>query len=241
MAATDASPGSDAEPLARSQGKPSKASPPGKAERRLRRRRRLRRFGAVAGGLAAAWLAGLLWFAGTIPREPPLPGSAEAERHTDAIVVLTGGSERLQVGLDLLAAGRAGKLFVSGVYHSVDVRELLRLSSQKPHQLECCIVLGYAADNTVGNAAETAAWMRAEHFTSLRLVTANYHLRRSLLEFHMAIPEAEIISHPVVPANVRVADWWLWRRTTSLIVTEYNKYLVALGRHAVAALLGPLG
>ena len=101
-------------------------------------------------------------------------------------------------------------------------------------------MLGYAADSTIGNAAETAAWMRAEHFTSLRLVTANYHLRRSLLEFSLALPEAEIVPHPVVPSAVRVSEWWLWRRTTGLIVTEYNKYLVALCRAALAALLVPL-
>ena len=183
--------------------------------------------------LALTWLAGLVWFAETIPHEPPAPGSAAAERHTDAIVVLTGGSERLAAGLELLAEGKAGKLFVSGVYHSVDVRELLRVTRLKPAEAECCIVLGYAADNTIGNAAETAAWMRAEHFTSLRLVTANYHLRRSLLEFRMAFPEAEIVPHPVVPAAVRVSDWWLWRRTTGLIVTEYNKYILAVMRSAL--------
>jgi uncharacterized SAM-binding protein YcdF (DUF218 family) len=195
--------------------------------------RGLCRLAAVAGLAALAWLGGLVWFAGTIPREPPAAGSPEAERHTDAIIVLTGGSERLEVGLELLAAGRASKLFVSGVYHSVDVRALLRLSRQKPAEAECCIVLGYAADNTVGNAAETAAWMRAEHYTSLRLVTANYHLRRSLLEFRRALPGVDIVPHPVVPANVRVADWWLWRHTTGLIITEYNKYLVALVRSLV--------
>ena len=190
----------------------------------------LRGLAAAAGAVAVIWGAGLVWFAETIPRDPPVAGSPEAERHTDAIVVLTGGSERLVVGLALLAAGRADKLFISGVYHSVDIRSLLRITRQKTTDKGCCIVLGYAADNTVGNAAETAAWMRAEHFTSLRLVTANYHLRRSLLEFRQVLPEAVIIPHPVAPANVRVADWWMWRNTTGLIIVEYDKYLVALVR-----------
>jgi uncharacterized SAM-binding protein YcdF (DUF218 family) len=198
---------------------------------------RLARLGLRLGALAlAGWSIGLVWFAGSIPREPPPADSALALHPTDAIVVLTGGRERLGTGLELLAAGRAGKLFVSGVYHSVDVRELLRLWSHKPGALECCIVLGYDADSTLGNAAETAAWMRAEHFSSLRLVTANYHLRRSLFEFRAALPEAEIIPHPVVPSNVKIIDWWRWRRTTTLIVTEYNKYLVALARYAVLSL-----
>ena len=92
---------------------------------------RLRKWAGVVGWFVLAWSTGFLWFATSIPLEPPQPGSAEAEQHTDAIVVLTGGSERLGVGLDLLAAGKARKLFVSGVYHSVDVRELLRVSRQK--------------------------------------------------------------------------------------------------------------
>jgi uncharacterized SAM-binding protein YcdF (DUF218 family) len=195
----------------------------------------------VTATLATAWLTGLIWFAGTIPQQPPAAGSPEALRVTEAVVVLTGGSERMRTGLELLAAGRASKLFVSGVYHSVDVRELLRLSRQTPGQLEGCIVLGYAADSTLGNAAETASWMRAEHFTSLRLVTANYHLRRSLMEFHLAMPEAVIVPHPVVPANVRVGDWWRWRRTTGLIMTEYTKYLVAVARHVVATVIATVG
>ena len=185
-----------------------------------------------------AWLGGLIWFAETIPQAPPEPGSADARRPTDAIVVLTGGSERLIAGLELLAAGQAKKLFVSGVYHTVDVRELLKLSRLAPGELECCIVLGYAADNTAGNAAETADWMRAEHFSSLRLVTANYHMRRSLLEFHDALPEVTLIAHPVVPPSVKVADWWQFHGTTTLIVNEYNKYLLALARVSLLSLLG---
>ena len=59
----------------------------------------------LAAVLALTWLAGLVWFASTSPREPPPPGSAEAERRTDAIVVLTGGSERLAAGLELLSEG----------------------------------------------------------------------------------------------------------------------------------------
>ncbi len=192
---------------------------------------------ATAAVLGQVWLGGLIWFAQTIPHDPSTVEASESLRFTDAIVVLTGGSERLHAGLDLLVAKRALKLFVSGVYHSVDVRELLRLAHQKPAEAECCIVLGYAADNTIGNAAETAAWMRAEHYNSLRLVTANYHMRRSLLEFHMAIPEVEVIPHPVVPPNVKVNDWWLWRRTTGLIVTEYNKYLLALSRYVGLTLI----
>lgn len=180
---------------------------------------------AVLGLALIAWMAGLVWFAGAMPEEVEDDDSA-----TDAIVVLTGGSERLSAGFRLLAAQKARKLFVSGVYHGVEVAELLSLSRQTPDEVECCIVLGYSADNTVGNALETAEWMAREGFSSLRLVTAQYHMRRSLLEFDSAMPGVRVIPHPVFPESVK-AEWWRWPGTASLIATEYNKYLVARLRH----------
>ncbi len=172
--------------------------------------------------LATSWAAGLVWFTSRIPTPGPLPLGA-----TKAIVVLTGGSDRLAEGLKLLEAGRAEKLFVSGVYRGVDVAALLRVARQAPGDLECCIVLGYAADSTAGNARETASWMRAEGYRSMRLVTASYHMPRSLLEFRRALSDVEIIAHPVFPAQFKHSEWWLWPGTAALIAREYNKYLMA--------------
>jgi len=176
--------------------------------------------------LALAWLAGLLWFAATMPQQVE-----DTATPTDAIVVLTGGSERLETGLGLLRQKMGAKLFVSGVYRGVDVAALLHLAKQKPDEVDCCITLGHAADNTVGNAVETAAWMRSQGYHSLRLVTANYHMRRSLLEFGYAMPEATILAHPVFPDKVKLDNWWRWPGTAHLIVAEYNKFLGAHLRH----------
>ncbi len=183
------------------------------------------RLTGIAGTCAVAWLAGLLWFATGLPSSV-----AEPERVTDAIVVLTGGSGRVHRGLQLLAEKRAKKLFISGVYRGVDVQELLRISQRSPSDLECCIALGYEADSTRGNARETASWMREQSLRSLRLVTAAYHMPRSLLEFRRVLPYAEIGPHPVFPEHVKQRDWWRWPGSASLIVSEYSKYLVALAR-----------
>ncbi|MBK1838818.1 YdcF family protein [Azospirillum sp. YIM B02556] len=182
--------------------------------------------GALA--LAVAWLVGLFWYAADVPRSSPT--GADAERATDAIVVLTGGSNRLRTGLELLAAGRARKLFVSGVYDGVEVQELLKLSRHSPTEMECCITLGYSADSTIGNAYETSDWMRDQGFRSLRLVTANYHMRRSLLELSMAMPDVDLVPHPVVAPTVHLDDWWMWPGTANLLINEYNKLLVAGAR-----------
>jgi len=190
----------------------------------------MRRLAAAAAAALALWAAGLVWFAATLPDRV-----ADPTRHTDAIVVLTGGTERVSTGLDLLAQGLGKRLLVSGVHRNVTVAELLRLTPEAPPSLSCCIDLGYEAGDTVGNAAETARWMRARGFHSLRLVTASYHLPRSLLEFHRTIPGVEIVPHPVFPASVQGDGWW--RRPASLFVVaeEYSKYLVARARLALVA------
>ncbi|HYD98223.1 MAG TPA: YdcF family protein [Alphaproteobacteria bacterium] len=182
------------------------------------------------GTLVIAWGLGLLWFVADIPRAAP----AADDRRTDAIVVLTGGSDRVATGLALLSQGKARTLFVSGVHDGVDVPTLTAAARLSADQPDCCIVLGYAAADTEGNALETAAWMRSRGYTSLRLVTANYHMRRSLVEFARVLPGIEILPHPVAPRSVVLGDWWRRPGTLSLVANEYNKYLVALLRAAVS-------
>ena len=178
---------------------------------------------------AAAWGGGLVWFASLIPTR-----LADATTRTQAIAVLTGGRGRLSTGLQLLSEERADKLFVSGVYHGVDVSKLLDMSRHAPEELRCCVDIGHSADDTAGNAVETAAWMRRQGYRSLRLVTSSYHMPRSLLEFRAALPGVTIIPHPVFHEQVKQERWWVWPGTASLIASEYTKYLLARGRH-----LGP--
>lgn len=173
--------------------------------------------------LLVALAGGFVWFASSLPTEPERP-----EETTDAIVVLTGGGERVAEGLRLLAAGRARMLLVSGVNPAVTVAELLALSPEVPADLADRVVLGYVAGDTAGNAAEAAAWMAQHGFRSLRLVTAAYHMPRSLLEFGRALPEAEIVPHAVFPPGVKREAWWRHSDSLSLLLGEYVKYLAAL-------------
>ncbi|HXQ53654.1 MAG TPA: YdcF family protein [Stellaceae bacterium] len=197
---------------------------------RGRRLPRAVRWGApLLAAIAALWLGGLIRFIGMVPS-----AVVDQDSTTDAIVVLTGGSLRVENGIQLLSAGKARKLFVSGVYHGVDVGDLLRASSQQPERVQCCIVLGHAAESTAGNALETAAFMREQDFHSLRLVTASYHMPRSLLEFSRAMPGIAIVPNPVFPEIVRDERWWLRPAGLSLAIGEYSKYLVALTRLELA-------
>ncbi len=190
----------------------------------MQARRVATRLVGVALTLALVWLGGLIWFAERVVRLAPQPGT------TDAIVVLTGGSERVAEGVALLAAGSARLLFVSGVPEGVTGEAVLNGAGAGAAALLPRIVLGHAARDTAGNAAETAAWVQREAIASLRLVTANYHMPRSLIEFRRAMPGVAILPHPVFPDRFKDREWWRWPGTFMLMVREYDKYLLAVLR-----------
>ncbi len=168
-----------------------------------------------------AWVGGLIWFAEQIPASV-----GDSTTKADAIVVLTGGSGRLRAGLELLSKNKGNKLFVSGVYRGVDVKTLLAQWQRAPTELENLVNIGDAI-NTAGNAAETAEWVNGLGYRSLRLVTASYHMPRSLLEFRHALPDTTVIPHPVFSGNVKMERWWAWPGTTALIAREFTKYVLA--------------
>jgi uncharacterized SAM-binding protein YcdF (DUF218 family) len=197
--------------------------------------RSLRRLGSLALALFVLWLGALAWFVATgvlLRTDPSIP--------TDAIVVLTGGRLRLETGLQLLAAGAAKTLFISGVNRRVDRDELLRVLGPAAERETCCIVLGHEAANTFENARETAGWMRGAGYASLRLVTSWYHMRRSLLEFERAMPGITIVAHPVFAPRLDPERWWGWHGAPLLVVGEYHKYLAAWLRPLLNAVAPPL-
>ncbi|AIL13317.1 hypothetical protein IM40_07135 [Candidatus Paracaedimonas acanthamoebae] len=180
-----------------------------------------------------SWGLGLLWFANSIQKDVLPP-----EQPTDAIIVLTGGAERVATGLSLLSRGLAQRLFISGVHEQVKIKDLLsQIPLNEREKINpATIDLGYAAANTTQNAQETAQWVRKNHIQTLRLVTANYHMRRSLLEFSQRLPEVQIIPHPISPKNFHDKMWWQWPGTFDLMIREYHKLLGALGQYCLRQL-----
>ncbi len=187
--------------------------------------RALFRLGLGLVGVACLWLGGFLYFVTRLPAEVANPGG-----ETDAIVVLTGGAERLDAGLALLIEGKARKLLISGVDRVTTLAELQRRSRIDPAKFACCVEIGHQAADTVGNADEAARWARAAGYRSLRLVTAGYHMPRSLLLFQDAMADIEVIANPIFPAHVKTGEWWRYPGTAQLLAVEFNKYLVSLVR-----------
>lgn len=167
-----------------------------------------------------------------------LPPPTADQSKTDAIVVLTGGGERISAALSLLEAGKADRLFVSGVHRGVGVGELLKIdltpSGQSAPELASKIDLGDTAGDTFGNSVESVEWMRANHFKTMRLVTADYHMPRALIEFKMEAPDLTIVANPVRPTRTQTTPWWRDRAMSGLLFGEYGKFLVAKWRYLFA-------
>lgn len=176
-------------------------------------------------GVALVWFGGLLWYAVGLPREV-----GDRETPSDGIVVLTGGSERLAAGLDLLAAGKAKKLFVSGVDTGTNLAALRDANPSHAAVFDCCVEIGREALDTAGNAREVSRWAAAQGYRSLRIVTAGYHMPRALLELRRAMPDVELLANPVFPEHVKIERWWAWPGTAFLIAREFTKYAVSLAR-----------
>jgi uncharacterized SAM-binding protein YcdF (DUF218 family) len=176
----------------------------------------------VIGRLAAlvliVWGLGFAVFALTLPRPA-------GDQRTDAIVVLTGGAGRLDRGLGLIAAHRAQRLFVSGADRTVRKKELAARTGRPIALFDCCVDLGQESVDTRTNATETARWLKAHHYRSVRLITTDWHMPRAHSDLNRAISGSGIT---VVPDAIRSQPGLM------TLFTEYNKYVLRL----IAAPLG---
>jgi uncharacterized SAM-binding protein YcdF (DUF218 family) len=166
------------------------------------------RLGAL---LLLIYALGFVVFGFTLGR-PASPSAAV----TDAAVVLTGGSCRLEHGVEVIRHGKAHRLLVAGADPAVTKKDLLPRVPGSQEWLQCCVDLGSESVDTRSNAEEAARWLTKWNFRSLRLITSDWHMPRARYEFRKVLGPRYVI----VPDAVR---------TDASFVTlfgEYNKYLL---------------
>jgi uncharacterized SAM-binding protein YcdF (DUF218 family) len=171
----------------------------------------------IIAALLLGWALGFVWFA------VAQPGPAD-DRATDAIVVVTGGAGRIQRGLALLERHRARRMLVSGADRRVRPHELAAAYDAPPALVACCVDLGYEAADTRSNAEETVAWLKKQHYRSVRLVTSAWHMRRARFELQRVLPDDIALVGDAVPASPELPA----------LFKEYHKYLAR-------RLMAPLG
>jgi uncharacterized SAM-binding protein YcdF (DUF218 family) len=173
------------------------------------------------------YIIGLVAFVFTLPQPPP-----SVTPKADGIVALTGEGGRLSPAVTLLEAGNGKRLLITGV-NKLTSKTSLKGLLHGGNAFECCADLGFSALDTRGNAEEAARWVRDNGFKSLLVVTTDYHMPRSLVEFAAQMPGVKLIPYPIADASL------LSPQNARRLNGEYIKYLASVVRIYVTGLLRP--
>jgi len=192
--------------------------------------RLLRLFLGVLGVVVLMGAGGFLSFIAAIPQAAQ-PVDPAAAPQADGIVVLTGGKDRITVAMQLLEAGRGARLLISGVNEDLTREDLAENFGGGGTKFDCCVDLGFTARTTVGNATETARWVTRRNFTSLVVVTSDYHMPRSLALLRRRMPQVEFKPYPVAMDGPSTGRALGNIKLARILVSEYAKYVVTLVQH----------
>lgn len=179
-------------------------------------------------GFAILFLTGFFIYVGIIIAWTP-PSALPINGH-DAIIVLTGDKGRIEKSFELLLDKTAPVLLISGVLKNSTHDNIIdnnssRLSNYSIQDLKnhCCIVLDEVAITTETNANESARWMKENHIKSIILVTSDYHMPRSYMQFHKAV-DNDIMITPFPVRNQPRLNHLFSRRFWHYSAIEYIKF-----------------
>ena len=193
------------------------------------------KFLTLIGIVALMWLVGLFVFADRVRGLTPAIEPARA----DAIVALTGPSaERVNSAIRRLEHDKGDRLLISGVNPEVRRQELRALTPGSDKLFNCCVDLGFEAENTVGNAQEIGAWAKSRGYKHLIVVTSDYHMPRSLLEIRSVAPGIVLTPYAIETPSLDNSRWWRAAVTARRMTLEYMKYLAVLGREGLHRVTG---
>jgi uncharacterized SAM-binding protein YcdF (DUF218 family) len=153
---------------------------------------------------------------------PNETSSREGERF-GAVVVLTGGTGRVDKGLELFQSGRGGMLILSGVSKGSDLDSIFHGQEIKPLD-RISILLDKRSDSTLENALEVRKIVKREPLSSVLLVTSNYHMPRARFIFDALMPSnVKVESYAVESPNFDIDNWWVGKGPF-IMMEEFLKY-----------------
>jgi uncharacterized SAM-binding protein YcdF (DUF218 family) len=163
------------------------------------------------------WFLGFLGFSWSIPRSQPIA----LLNPVDGIIVFTGSAGRIQAGITALEQGLGQRLLISGVNSDLSSDVIRSAIGGKEDLARCCIDLGRTARDTEGNALEAIKWAHHRDYDKILVITADWHMRRSLIELnrhgHGLMIHALPVKSEAGPGRLMI---------------EYHKFLAAWTRAA---------
>ena len=143
-------------------------------------------------------------------------------RGIDAIIVFTGGENRVQSGIDLISNNVGKRLFISGVNPDTNIFDISEQILSDEDLLNCCIDLGKKANNTIENAIESIDWIKNNNYKNVIIVTSNYHMKRSLFILKNFDRSINFIPHNVQSKFLQNKNIPIYAKMKT-IISEYAK------------------
>jgi len=138
----------------------------------------------------------------------------------DSIVVLTGDKFRISKGMEILSNGVGEKLLLSGVNKNIKLINIKNEFPKYKNFFDCCVDIDNISSNTFENSRETFLWLEKNKYTSVLIVSSNYHMPRVKLEFERFFKTENTYYHPVNSNNdVKVIG------KVKKLFLEYVKYM----------------
>jgi uncharacterized SAM-binding protein YcdF (DUF218 family) len=141
---------------------------------------------------------------------------ANADVMTDAAVVITGGSGRIEHAMKVLEDGKTKRVLIAGADPLVTKKDLVDKFDAERRLVRCCVDLGSESVDTRSNAEEAQRWLRKHNYKSVRLITNDWHMRRAAYEFRRGLDG----KYKIVPDAVRTEPAF------GTLFAEYNKYVL---------------
>lgn len=155
-----------------------------------------------------------------LARKLPAPFGPPA----DAILVLTGGENRIPEGFRAWKEGKGRELYILGAGGGARLELILpRHSALSPADRRRIHVEGWS-ENTLENAYSAKSVVRDRGFQRVVLVTADYHLPRAFLALRTLLPDG--VSITAIPVRSDWNDRKALPRTLRLFFVEGWKYWV---------------
>jgi len=148
-------------------------------------------------------------------------------KQADAIIVLSGGQERVEKAAELYKAGYAPSIILSNAKESTSSSgDMLQTAFNLgiPHD---AIFTENAAESTYQNAEFTLPIMKEHDFKSAIVVSSDFHMRRVKLLFYSVYKKSEIeLTYVGSTSGYNAKRWWSDRKSRE---TTFNEYVKMIG------------
>jgi len=170
----------------------------------------------------------LLFVPPTIPHLLALRDPGPPPRPADAIFVLTGGEGRIQEGFRAWTGGAAKELYILGAGRRVSISRILPDISRFPAAELARVHVEWWSENTLENAFSAKSAVGEWKYTSVILVTSDYHIPRASLAFRKVLPKDVSLSAIRVRPEGGPGAIWRWARRHFLEGWKYWGYRILL-------------